>query len=179
MRYQPSLQTTRLRLRPFVADDAPTIAQLAGTSEIAVSTISVPHPYSVTAAKTWVAGLPHLYRTGAAIHFALSLRDSKQLIGSIAIRKIDEKNSNAELDLWIGQPWQRQGFATESMQAVLNFAFVQLSLHRLYSYHIAGQIGPETFLKKLGFHQEGKLQDALRKSGKFQDIAISAILSES
>ena len=39
MRYQPSLQTERLRLRPFIADDAEMLVKLAGTREIADTTI--------------------------------------------------------------------------------------------------------------------------------------------
>ncbi len=178
MRYQPSLQTARLRLRPFVADDASIVSQLAGTPDIALRTISIPLPYSLTAAKTWIAGLPHLYRTGAAVHFALSLLETKELIGSIALRQIDEKNANAELEIWIGIPWQRRGYGSEALQEVLNFAFDKLNLHRIYSYHVAGLEDSSGFMQKLGFFQEGVLRDALRKEGRFLDIALSARLAE-
>ncbi len=178
MRYQPSLQTQRLRLRPFVADDAENLAKMAGTPEIYSATISIPHPYSITAAKTWIAGLPHLYRTGSAVHFAISLLESKQLIGAIALREIDNKNATAELELWVGQPWQRQGYASEALPEVIKFSFNQLELHRIYTYHIAGQQPPALFLEKNGFVQEGILRDAVQKGGTYQDVALSAILAE-
>ena len=178
MRYQPSLQTARLRLRPFVADDASTVSQLAGTREIALRTTSIPLPYSLTAAKTWIAGLPHLYRTGAAVHFALSLLETKELIGSITLRRIDEKNGNAELEIWVGVPWQRQGYGSEALQEVLKFAYEKLNLHRLYSYHVANLQASDAFMQKLGFVQEGVLRDALCKEGEFLDISLSARLAD-
>ena len=58
LRYQPSLKTERLKLRPFIADDADDVQRLAGAREIADSTTSIPHPYSIGAARTWIAGLP-------------------------------------------------------------------------------------------------------------------------
>ncbi len=178
MRYQPSLQTKNLRLRPFVADDAEAVSQLAGVPEIAATTISIPHPYSITAAKTWIAGLPHLYRTGQAVHFAVNLLETKQLIGSFALRKIDRKHANAELEFWIGTPWQRQGYGTEALAEIIKFVFNQLELHRIYAYHISGDQPSSQFLAKQGFRQEGVLHDAIRKGKQFQDIALSAILTE-
>ena len=55
-RHHPSLLTERLRLRPFLADDAVTVQRLAGAREIADTAISIPHPYSLQAAKAWIAG---------------------------------------------------------------------------------------------------------------------------
>ena len=177
MRYQPSLQTQRLRLRPFVADDAETVSQLAGTAEVANAIISIPHPYSITAAKTWIAGLPHLYRTGQAVHFALSLLDSKQLIGAFCLRNIHVRHASAELEFWIGAAWQRQGYATEAMQAVLTFGFEELDLHRIAAFHITGHQPSAAFLAKQGFSHEGVLRDAVRKNGRFQDVSLAAILA--
>ncbi|HEY5674530.1 MAG TPA: GNAT family N-acetyltransferase [Malonomonas sp.] len=178
MRYQPSLQTERLRLRPFIADDAEMLVKLAGTREIADTTISVPHPYTPTAAKSWIVGLPHLYRTGSAIHFVISLLETKQMIGSVALRVIDKNNATAELEVWIGQPWRRQGYAGEALQEMLDFAFRQLELNRLYSYHFSGDRVAEQFLQKQGFELEGVLREAVRKTTDYQDISLSALLAK-
>ncbi len=44
----PTLQTTRLILRPFTLADAPAVQHLAGNRAVAASTLSIPHP-SLTA----------------------------------------------------------------------------------------------------------------------------------
>lgn len=178
MRYQPSLQTERLRLRPFVADDAATVSRLAGTREIASATTSIPHPYSLTAAKTWIASLPHLFRSGSAVHFAACSIETKDLLGCFALKNIDNVNTHAEFECWLGEPWQSQGFATEAAGKVLTFGFQQLKLHRIYSYHIAQDPKSSGLLKKLGLRQEGVLRQAIYKWDKFEDLALSAILAE-
>ena len=177
MRYQPSFQTERLRLRPFVADDAVTLVELAGSPEIAATTISIPQPYTTTAAKTWIAGLPHLYQTGSAVHFSICLLESKQMVGSLALRDIDRKNANAELEFWIGQPWQRQGYASEALREALLFAFRKLELHRIYAYHFTEDQISVHFLKNHGFQLEGILRGAVHKTAGYQDIALSSILA--
>ncbi len=178
MRYQPSLQTERLRLRPFVSDDAETIARLVGASDIAATTISIPHSYSLSAAKTWIASLPHLYRTGSAVHFAVCLLESKELIGSFALREINVKYANAELEFWIGHDWQRQGYALEALQEIVQFAFSQLELHRIYACYLATDQVSAQFLTKQGFVQEGILRDAVLGEGGYQDVAMAAVIAE-
>ncbi len=178
MRYQPSLQTPRLRLRPFVADDAATVSKLAGTEAMASVTTSIPHPYSLTAAKTWIASLPHLYRSDSAVHFALCVIETKELIGCIAVKNIDKQNGHAELELWIGEPWQRQGFATEAASEVIAFGFQQLKLNRIYSYHLAEEPKSAGLLNKLNMRQEGILRQSIYKCSKYQDLALSAILRD-
>ena len=69
LKFQPSLRSDRLLLRPFVATDVEALSQHAGAREVADSTVLVPHPYSLGAAKAWVAGLSHFYQTRSAIHF--------------------------------------------------------------------------------------------------------------
>ena len=49
------LKTERLILRPLVAEDAPSVARLAGRREIADTTLSIPHPYSEQQAREWIA----------------------------------------------------------------------------------------------------------------------------
>jgi len=177
MRYQPSLRTERLQLRPFVADDAPTVASLAGTEEMAAATTSIPHPYSLTAAKTWITSLPHLYRTGQAIHFAASSIETKELIGCFALKNIDSSNAHAEFECWIGDPSQGQGYATEAAREVLNFGFQKLKLHRIYSFHMTGEPKSSGFLNKLGLQHEGIIRQSIRKMDDYKDLALSAILA--
>ncbi len=178
MRYQPSLQTERLRLRPFVADDAATIVALAGTEAMAEATISIPHPYSLTAAKTWIASLPHMFRSGLAVHFAVCTTDSKDLIGCFILKNIDNIHQHAELECWIGKPWQNRGYATEAAKAVIVFGFEQLKLNRIYGYYISTEPQPAKLMEKLNLQHEGIMRQAVRKKSGYKDLGVFSRLAD-
>lgn len=58
MREQPILTSDRLLLRPFTVTDASRVQNLAGKREIADTTVSIPHPYSLSQAEEWIANHP-------------------------------------------------------------------------------------------------------------------------
>ncbi len=178
LRYQPSFQSERLRMRPFIADDAPALHHLADVREIADTTITIPHPFSLAAAKTWIASLPHLFRAGTAVHFAMELNETGELIGASALRDIDKAHCRAEIDFWLGVPWWGQGFATEVARATLRFGFRELALNRIYAYAMVRHKSSEKIFHKLGMQQEGLLRQGVRKWGEFEDVALYTILSE-
>jgi [ribosomal protein S5]-alanine N-acetyltransferase len=68
---QPTITSSRLRLRPFVANDAGGVRRLAGDKRIADMTLAVPHPYPEGAAEAWIATHPDSYEGGkeATFHF--------------------------------------------------------------------------------------------------------------
>ncbi len=78
--YQPSLETERLRLRPFLAEDAEPVQDLAGMREIADTALSIHHPYSIDAAKAWISGQVFSFRQSTSLHFAIALQESGELI---------------------------------------------------------------------------------------------------
>ncbi len=49
------LVTSRLLLRPFTLDDAPSVQRLAGDVAVADTTDRVPHPYEDGMAEAWIA----------------------------------------------------------------------------------------------------------------------------
>ena len=52
---QPSLHTARLLLRPFVPADVAWLVPLLGVREVAMQTLTVPHPYHAAHAEQFVA----------------------------------------------------------------------------------------------------------------------------
>jgi ribosomal-protein-alanine N-acetyltransferase len=178
LRHPPTLRSDRLRLRPFIAEDAPAVHELAGALEVADTSLVIPHPYSLAAAKSWIAGLPHFFRTGTAHHFALALRSTDELVGAAALSDIDGRNAQAELTFWVGVPWWRSGYATEAGREVIRFGFEEVSLNRVYGRHLARDTPSGNVLRKLGMKQEGVLRQGVRKADVFEDVVLYAVLRE-
>ncbi len=178
LRRHPTLRTRRLLLRSFVADDASALHELAGAREIADTTISIPHPYSLVTARSWIAAQAHAFGGGLEVHFAVVEAAGGALIGSAGLRDIDREHRQAELGFWIGVPWWGQGFATEAAFAVLAHGFGDLGLNRIYAHHMVRNPQSGNVLRKIGMKQEGVLRQRARKWGVYEDVVCLAALAE-
>jgi RimJ/RimL family protein N-acetyltransferase len=178
MNQQPILETERLLLRPLTPDDAATVARLAGSREIAHTTISIPHPYSEDQARGWIAAHTGQSATGKEIVFGVVTREDAQLIGAVGLREIDTEHSQAELGFWIAvQAWGK-GYATEATRQVIRYAFEELKPNRVYAHHMVRNPASGKVLEKLGMKREGLLRQRVRKWGVFEDVVLMAILHD-
>src|SRR3990172_3467050 len=110
---RPMLETDRLILRPFAASDAPDVMRLAGDFAIADTTLTIPHPYGDGLAEIWIASHQSQFDQGRLINFALTLRESGALVGSMNL-VIKAEHLRAELGYWVGKPFWKQGYCTEA-----------------------------------------------------------------
>src|SRR5258705_3189570 len=135
-----------------------------------------PHPFSLANARSTIAA--QAYQGSRAIHFAIERRDRAGLIGGIELCALDNPHRCAELRFWIAEPEWRHGFATEATGAVLRFGFGELGLHRIDAMHLVRGDAAGAVLRKNGFAREGILRDRVRKSGRFEDVALCAVLAD-
>lgn len=174
---QPTLRTERLILRPFAEDDAPDIQRLAGELEVADTTLRVPHPYPDGAATIWIVESAFAWETGKGASYAITDAESGDLLGAIGLA-IAPEHAYAEMGYWISREYWNRGLCTEAARAVLELAFDSLSLHRVQARHFTRNAASGRVLQKVGMHFEGMQRDAVRKWGRFEDIALYAILED-
>merc|ERR1712000_215870 len=90
----------------------------------------------------------------------------------------------ATLGYFLGKPFWGKGYMTESLRALIPYAFNEKGVHRLEASTFANNIGSCKVLKKAGFRLECTKRDALlerlrpRDAGppKFQDEACYMLL---
>jgi RimJ/RimL family protein N-acetyltransferase len=171
---QPVLETPRLRLRPFVAADGPDVERLAGDRAIADTTQNIPYPYPAGAGAAWIASLPGIWEAGNGVTFAITDRESGALIGGIGLA-ITRISASAELGYWIAVPHWGRGYATEASRAVLALGF-DMGVHRVQARHLTRNPASGRVMVKLGMTFEGVLREAATKWGRFEDVALYAVL---
>src|SRR5262245_36969038 len=133
---QPTLQTTRLLLRPYNLADAADLVRLAGAREVAATTLRIPHPYREQDALDFIASCPE--EAGKISRFAITLREGGQLCGGIGLRIDSAPNEqSAELGYWLGVAYWGLGYATEAARAMVRYGFESFGLHRIYATHFA------------------------------------------
>lgn len=173
----PTLETDRLRLRPFTAADAAEVQRLAGDRAIADTTLNIPHPYEDGAAEAWIGTHEEQFASGRGANFAIALRSDGRLLGSISLMGIDALHGHAELGYWIGKDHWGQGYCTEAGRAVLRYAFGTLGLHRVHAHHLVRNPASGRVLRKLGMRSEGCMRQHVKRWDVHEDIELYGILA--
>jgi len=175
---QPTLFTDRLVLRPLVESDGPRVRELAGDEAIARNTLDIPHPYPEGVAEQWIAGQPALFRQGKEIVFAITLRESGELVGAIGLSSISPRHSRSDIGWWVGRDYWNRGYCTEAARALLDYAFGTLGLNRVYSSHYARNPASGRVMQKLGMKPEGVKRRHVERWGEFNDLVLYGILRD-
>lgn len=174
---QPIIHTKRLRLRQMTQIDASTVQQLAGASEVAAMTRTIPHPYLDGMAEQWISGHNLFFVSGNGIVFAITCINTNILYGAIELT-IHQEDRNAELSCWIGLPFWSHGYATEAARAVVQYGFEVLQLHRIYATHFKQNSGSRRVIQKIGMIYEGELRHHVHKENRFEDVVCYGLLKD-
>jgi [ribosomal protein S5]-alanine N-acetyltransferase len=178
MDHIPILHTRRLLLRPYSLADAPEVQRLAGDFAIADTTASIPHPYPDGAAAEWIGTHQGLLEGGKEITFAVVLKETDALAGSIGLHNIAAAHEHAELGYWIGVPYWGKGYCTEAAQAVIDYVFSGLGFRRIYAHYFKRNPASGRVMEKCGMSWEGCLRQHIKRWDKFEDVIEYGILKE-
>ena len=69
---------------------------------------------------------------------------------------------------------QGQGIMTEGLQAILNYAFQTMNLHRIMANYIPENHASARVIEKLGFEKEGFAKNYLQIAGQWRDHVLTA-----
>ena len=166
----PVLKTPRLTLRPLELSDAPRLQHLAGAREVALNTLTIPHPYPDGAAEEWIRKRAVAERAEYA--FAI---DDGQLSGVIGLH-VKRDDDVAEIGYWVGVPFWGRGYATESAREIIRFGFEELALNKVYAGCFTRNPASGAVLRKLGMKHEGTLRQHHKKWGEYVDVDYFAVL---
>ena len=144
----PVLETKRLALRAPQLEDAKSVAMLANDRRIAENTARIPHPYREADATSFIAGANK--PAGDAL-FLITLRDGT-IVGSCGLMLQDE---TPELGYWLGVPYWGKGYATESLHALIDYAFTDLGHAALQAGARVTNPASRRVLEKCGFQWTG------------------------
>ena len=167
----PTIETARLRLRPYTKADIAGLVPLVGAREVAATTLRISHPYTKKDAREFLA----LTKEPGKIWLAITLRRDGRQIGGIGLR-VEKQHQHAELGYWLGVPYWGKGYATEAAQAMVGYGFDVLELHRIFASHFKHNPASGRILEKLGMRYEGCQREHLAKLGRFVDSELYGIL---
>jgi RimJ/RimL family protein N-acetyltransferase len=169
----PTLETQRLKLRPYAEADIEELLLIIGAREVAATTLRIAHPYTEQDARDFLA----ITKEAGKLWLAITRSSDDRLIGGIGLR-VDEQHQHAELGYWLGVPYWGQGYATEASREIIRYGFETLGLHRIFASHFRQNPTSGRVLEKLGMRYEGCQREHLRKWDQFVDSELYGILRQ-
>ena len=172
------LQTDRLLLRRFRADDAPAVAAYRSDPDVARYQ-GWDAPFRLDAARRFVASVAGRDpREEGWFQYALERRSDGALVGDVGVNRHDE-GRQAELGFTLATAFQRQGYAAEAVRRVIDFLLVEDGLHRVHAALDARNERSAALLERLGLRREGyEVQSQFWKGEWTDDVRYAVLASE-
>ncbi len=108
--------------------------------------------------------------------FALQLKDSGELVGECGLQVLLQDARQAQLNLSLARAHHGQGLATEALNAVLDYAFINLDLHRVISVVDAENARAVKLFERVGMRREGHFVKNVWFKGHWADEFLYAVL---
>lgn len=170
------LSSERLTVRRF--QDSDLTAFLAYRNDPAVSRYQNWEALSAPRAQALLQEQRHLEpgTPGPWFHFALALKASGQLVGDCGLQVLLQDARQAQVTLSLAPVYQGAGLATEALTTVLDFAFINLDLHRVIAVVDSENSGPVRLFERVGMRREGHFVKNVWFKGRWADEYLFALL---
>ena len=142
----------------------------------------VPYPYKLKDATWWINHCKEKRKKKSreGYPFAIYLKSEKKVIGGISLDKVDKFQGKAGVGYWLNEEYWNQGYGSEALKAILDFAFKKLKLRRIEAGVFVGNPSSGRLLEKFGAKREGLKRKACRCKAdkKIKDEYIYGLLKE-
>jgi RimJ/RimL family protein N-acetyltransferase len=111
--------------------------------------------------------------------FVICRLDDDRPVGRIDVFEIDRQNGSCAFGITIGDPdlWG-QGLGTDAVNAIVDFAFGQLRMERVWLDTDDGNARAQAVYRKAGFVEEGRFRRAFYQDGRWSDDIRMALLRD-
>lgn len=112
--------------------------------------------------------------------WVVELKETNQIIGNIAVVKINEKFLTCEIGYVFGYKWWGNGYCTEALKTVINYMINEVDCHLVEAKFIDKNPASGRVMEKAGMKYEGKLRERTidKVTKEFCDIMIYSITEE-
>lgn len=166
---------TVIELRPWTIADLDNLIKYGNNFNIAQNlTDAFPYPYTHAAGQKFIEMANS--KTPVSI-FAICINN--EAIGRIGVHpQQDIHQKSAELGYWLAEPFWGKGIVSAAVKQMIEFAFKNFDINRLYARPFSSNIASQKVLEKCGFTLEARLKKSIYKNGVFLDELIYSIVKD-
>lgn len=115
-------------------------------------------------------------KKGSAYHYAI-VNDDDEYLGTISLKNV-EKIKGAEYAVSLRYSAQGKGIATWATNKILQMAFMELGLNRVYLNVLSDNFHASRFYEKNKFRYEGESKKCILIDGELKSLKWYAMLKE-
>jgi len=116
------------------------------------------------------------YKNGKSLNLGIYFKG--ELLGSVGFNSINKLNKSAEIGYMLGKNSNGKGIMTKSCKAIIDYGFNVLNLNRIVIKAAVKNTKSRAIPERLGFEQEGILQQAEFLYNHYVDIVVYGMLKE-
>ncbi|GAB1047593.1 GNAT family N-acetyltransferase [Shewanella algae] len=169
--FAPTLETSRLRLRPLQVQDADALLAIFSDPEVMKYWNTAPWTHSSDALDFISAAKQGMTRQ-EGITLGIFQRDTCELLGKCMLFSYDSGSKRAEIGFGLGKAAWGKGYIQEAGEALIDYGFNTLKLRRIEAEIDPGNNASAKALDKLGFIREGLLRQRWQINGVISDSAL-------
>lgn len=114
---------------------------------------------------------------GLVYQFIIVVKASDTPIGSVYVQHIDRIHRSGEFGIFIGEPSALgRGFGTTAAELMVQFAFSELGLGKLYLRVLSDNIRAIKSYQSVGFSEECNMQEEVRIDGITYNVTRMSII---
>ena len=173
------IETERLRLRPYRADDLDALHAIQSKAEVV--------RYLYWGVRTRDAVRDDLARRirqdaidreGDKLILALERRDGAGLVGDVNLVWVSREHRQGEIGFVLHPDHHGRGFAAEGAAVLLRLGFETLGLHRIIGRCDGRNVASVRVMEKLGMRREAHFRQNERVKGEWTDEIVCALLAD-
>ena len=172
------LETDRLILRRFQLSDAPDFYRNVTSDPRVNRFLTWKNHESVAQTEELMESFISRYESPQRYCWAITLKDTGEVIGTIAAPTVKERTETVEVTYAIGEKWWGKGIAAEALKKVMEFLFDRVGVNRIEAGHDLNNPNSGKVMEKAGMRREGVLRQAGRNNQGLFDLVFYAMLKQ-
>lgn len=174
---RPLLRGKMVLLRPAERDDIPIFVRWL-SDERTTRFLSLRAPIGIAMEERWFERMQEGHGRDSWF-FVVCRLDDRFPVGSVSLFDLDHVNGSAGLGILIGEvEFQGRGFGSDALAVLLDFAFGELRLERVWLDVYDFNARAIRSFEKNGFVHEGRQRRARYQRGRYYDVLRMAILRD-
>ena len=134
--------------------------------------------YSLEKQKELIKAWEQKSKENIKYQFGIFLKKNQKLLGTISLFQIIRGPlQSALIGYYLDQKNNGNGYTTEAVNLVIDYAFRTLSLHRIEAGVMPHNIGSIRVLEKAGFHKEGIAKQNIKINDRWENHQVLAIIN--